>query len=268
MRYTRSTPFKGRLKTIWRISALFIATLLLVLGTPAFAAEGPEPLNPQIGMNLDAAAATAQNLLVGMRMPSAVIESAVGPETGPLQHQSFRSHALAFGLAVFLVYLVMASQFESLLHPVIVLFTIPMALIGAAWGFYAAGVTLNALAIIGVIMLAGIVVNNAIVLIDAIHQARMRATSERKAIVEASRMRLRPIVIGSVSTLLGLLPMAFGVGTDAAMERSMGVTVTGGIVVATFVTLVAVPVLHVALDRKKPAAQPSNRRPLGAMTRR
>ena len=88
--------------------------------------------------------------------------------------QSFRSLALAFALAVFLVYLVMASQFESLLHPFVILFTIPMGLIGSIWGLYVTGTTINSVALIGLIMLAGIVVNNAIVLIDAINQARER----------------------------------------------------------------------------------------------
>lgn len=250
MPHLPSRPFNALLTALGRFGGLSALVLLVVLATPVHAAEGSGTLTPQIGMNLEAASATAQNFLVGMRVPTGAFEATSAPELG-LPQQSFRSQALAFGLALFLVYLVLASQFESLLHPVLVLFTIPLALIGAAWGFHAAGFTLNALAIVGVVMLGGIVVNNVIVLIDAIHQARLRATSERKAIVEASRARLRSIVIASVSTLLGLLPMAFDIGTGAAMERSIGATVMSGIVVATFATLVAVPLLHLMLDRKQ-----------------
>ena len=164
--------------------------------------------------------------------------------------QSFRSLMLAFALAVFLVYLVMASQFESLLHPLVILFTIPMGLIGAVWGLFVTGATLNAVALIGLIMLAGIVVNNAIVLIDAINQARERGLEKVAAIVEAGRTRLRPIMITSVSTVLGLLPMAIGLGEGAEIRRPMAITVIGGIIVATFLTLVIIPVLYAALDRK------------------
>jgi HAE1 family hydrophobic/amphiphilic exporter-1 len=177
--------------------------------------------------------------------------------------QSFRSLMLAFGLAVFLVYLVMASQFESLLHPLVILFTIPMGLIGAVWGLYATGATLNAVALIGLIMLAGIVVNNAIVLLDAINQARERGLDKVAAIIEAGRTRLRPILITSVSTVLGLLPMAIGLGEGAEIRRPMAITVIGGILVATFLTLVIIPVVYAALDRKtyervtSPAPEPA-----------
>jgi len=100
-------------------------------------------------------------------------------------------------------------------------------------------------------MLAGIVVNNAIVLIDAINQARERGLEKLAAIMEAGRTRLRPIMITSVSTVLGLLPMAIGLGEGAEIRRPMAITVIGGIVVATFLTLVVIPVLYAALDRKE-----------------
>jgi HAE1 family hydrophobic/amphiphilic exporter-1 len=169
---------------------------------------------------------------------------------------SIDSLIFAFALAIFLVYLVMASQFESLLHPLIILFTIPMGLIGAVWGLFVTGATLNAVALIGLIMLAGIVVNNAIVLIDAINQARERGVARMEAIVEAGRTRLRPILITTVSTALGLLPMAIGIGEGAEIRRPMAITVIGGIVVATFLTLVVIPVLFSVLDRKAYARAP------------
>ena len=165
--------------------------------------------------------------------------------------QSFRSLALAFALAVFLVYLVMASQFESLLHPFVILFTIPMGLIGSIWGLYITGTTINSVALIGLIMLAGIVVNNAIVLIDAINQARERGLEKLAAIQLAGRTRLRPILITSVSTIIGLIPMAIGIGEGAEIRRPMAITVIAGTLVATFLTLVVIPVLYALLDRKE-----------------
>jgi HAE1 family hydrophobic/amphiphilic exporter-1 len=164
--------------------------------------------------------------------------------------QSFRSLGLAFALAVFLVYLVMASQFESLLHPFVILFTIPMGLIGSIWGLYVTGTTINSVALIGLIMLAGIVVNNAIVLIDAINQARERGLEKIEAIKLAGRTRLRPILITSVSTMIGLIPMAIGIGEGAEIRRPMAITVIAGTLVATFLTLIVIPVLYAVLDRK------------------
>jgi HAE1 family hydrophobic/amphiphilic exporter-1 len=165
--------------------------------------------------------------------------------------QSFRSLGLAFALAVFLVYLVMASQFESLLHPFVILFTIPMGLVGSIWGLYITGTTINSVALIGLIMLAGIVVNNAIVLIDAINQARERGLEKIAAIKLAGRTRLRPILITSVSTIIGLIPMAVGMGEGAEIRRPMAITVISGILVATLLTLIVIPVLYAALDRKE-----------------
>src|SRR6185295_16423999 len=162
------------------------------------------------GDDLGTATETARSLLADTLLPAGIAGSVSG-QSEEMQ-QSFRSLMLAFGLAVFLVYLVMASQFESLLHPLVILFTIPMGLIGAVWGLWATGATLNAVALIGLIMLAGIVVNNAIVLLDAINQARERGLEKIAAIIEAGRTRLRPILITSVSTVLGLLPMAIGLG--------------------------------------------------------
>jgi len=199
--------------------------------------------------DLGAATAAAERSVAEAGLPAGITAEVTG-QSEEMQ-QSFRSLALAFALAVFLVYLVMASQFESLLHPFVILFTIPMGLIGAVWALYATGATLNAIALIGLIMLAGIVVNNAIVLIDAINQARERGREKLEAILEAGRTRLRPILITAVSTILGLLPMAIGVGEGAEIRRPMAVTVIGGILVATALTLIVIPVLYSMLDRKR-----------------
>jgi HAE1 family hydrophobic/amphiphilic exporter-1 len=199
--------------------------------------------------DLGAATAQAQQILAQTTLPVGILGSVSGQSEE--MTQSFQSLGLAFALAVFLVYLVMASQFESLLHPFVILFTIPMGLIGSIWGLYVTGTTINSVALIGLIMLAGIVVNNAIVLIDAINQARERGLERIEAIKVAGRTRLRPILITSVSTIIGLIPMAIGIGEGAEIRRPMAITVISGTLVATFLTLVVIPVLYAVLDRKE-----------------
>jgi HAE1 family hydrophobic/amphiphilic exporter-1 len=110
--------------------------------------------------------------------------------------------------------------------------------------------TINSVALIGLIMLSGIVVNNAIVLIDAINQARERGVERIEAIKLAGRTRLRPILITSVSTIIGLLPMGIGIGEGAEIRQPMAITVIAGTLVATFLTLVVIPVLYAVMDRK------------------
>lgn len=165
--------------------------------------------------------------------------------------EAFSSMQFALILAVFLVYLVMASQFESLVHPFVILFTIPMALIGSILALYITGTTINVVALIGLIMLAGIVVNNGIVLIDLINQLRSNGLEKSKAILEGGRDRLRPILMTALTTVLGLLPMAIGFGEGSEIRAPMAITVIGGMIVATFLTLIVIPVVYSLLDNKK-----------------
>jgi HAE1 family hydrophobic/amphiphilic exporter-1 len=164
--------------------------------------------------------------------------------------ESFRSMQFVLLLAIFLVYLVMASQFESLVHPFVILLTIPLALTGAVWALWLTGTTVNVVAYIGLIMLAGIVVNQSIVLIDAVNQARERGLAKHDAIVEGGRVRLRPILITKLTTILGLLPMALGLGEGAEVRAPMAITVIGGVLLTTFLTLLVIPVVYSVLDRK------------------
>jgi HAE1 family hydrophobic/amphiphilic exporter-1 len=163
---------------------------------------------------------------------------------------SFRSMQFVLLLAIFLVYLVMASQFESLMHPFVILLTIPLAITGAVWALWLTGTTVNVVAYIGLIMLAGIVVNQSIVLIDAVNQARERGMSKHDAIVEGGRLRLRPILITKLTTILGLLPMALGIGEGAEVRAPMAITVIGGVLLTTLLTLLVIPVVYAVLDRK------------------
>jgi hydrophobic/amphiphilic exporter-1 (mainly G- bacteria), HAE1 family len=167
---------------------------------------------------------------------------------------SFRSLQFTLVLAVFLVYLVMASQFESLIHPFVILFTIPLSAIGAVWALFLTGTTVNVVAYIGLIMLAGIVVNQSIVLIDAVNQARERGLSRHDAILEAGRTRLRPILITKLTTILGLLPMAIGLGEGAEVRAPMAITVIGGVLLTTFLTLLVIPVVYDVMDRGRVGA--------------
>ena len=178
---------------------------------------------------------------------------------------SFRSMQFALGLAIFLVYLVMASQFESLIHPFVILFTIPLALVGAVLALFVTGTTINVVALIGLIMLAGIVVNNAIVLVDLINQLRASGMEKLAAIQEAGRTRLRPILMTTLTTVLGLTPMAIGFGEGAEVRTPMAITVIGGLLVSTLLTLIVVPVVYSLLDRKSwpaPEQTPMNLRTL------
>lgn len=175
---------------------------------------------------------------------------------------SFQSLLFALSLAVFLVYLVMASQFESLLHPFIILFTIPLALVGAILGLWVTGSTISVVVFIGLILLAGIVVNNAIVLIDLINQYRERGMNKIKAILEGGKSRLRPIVMTTLTTTLGLLPLAIGFGDGAELRAPMAITVIAGLIVSTLLTLIVIPTMYAIMDRKiykqKPALDQSN----------
>ena len=157
---------------------------------------------------------------------------------------SFRDLFFAFLLAVVLVYMVMASQFESLLYPFVIMFTVPMAIIGVLLGLYITGHNISVISIIGVVMLAGIVVNNAIVLVDYINTVRGRGKSVTEAILEAGPIRLRPILMTAFTTILALLPIALGLGEGAEVQAPMGTVVIGGLSIATFLTLYVIPVLY------------------------
>lgn len=163
---------------------------------------------------------------------------------------SFRSMQFALALAVFLVYLVMASQFESLIHPLIILLSVPLAMVGAVVALFVTDTTISVVVFIGLIMLAGIVVNNAIVLVDLVNQLRARGEDKLEAIVEAGRARLRPILMTTLTTTLGLAPMALGIGDGAEIRAPMAITVIGGLLSSTLLTLVVIPVAYAIVDRK------------------
>lgn len=161
------------------------------------------------------------------------------------RQESFERLAFALILALVLVYMVMASLFESLLHPFVIMFSMPLAAIGVIWGFYLSGQTLNLMGYIGVIMLVGIAVNNAIVLIDYVNYLRRDLGMEMyEALVDAGCRRLRPILMTTLTTVLALFPMALGIGEGAEIQAPMAVAVIGGMVSSTILTLVIIPVIY------------------------
>ncbi|MBC7361978.1 MAG: efflux RND transporter permease subunit [Candidatus Aminicenantes bacterium] len=157
---------------------------------------------------------------------------------------SFRSLFLAFVMAVILIYMIMAAQFESLLHPFLIMFTVPMGLVGTIILLLITGQSINAISIIGVIVLIGVVVDNAIVEIDYINQLRREGLGLRQAVVEGSRVRLRPIMMSTMSTITGLIPMALGLGRGAELLRPLAIAVIGGLTSSLFLTLILIPVLY------------------------
>ncbi|TWI11605.1 efflux RND transporter permease subunit [Aerolutibacter ruishenii] len=163
---------------------------------------------------------------------------------------SLRSLLFAFALAVFMVYLVMASQFESLLHPFVILFTIPLALVGAVLALLVTGNSISVVVFIGLILLVGLVTKNAIILIDKVNQLRETGVAKRDALVEGARSRLRPIAMTTLCTLFGFLPLAIAVGEGAEVRSPMAITVIGGLLVSTLLTLLVIPVVYDLLDRR------------------
>lgn len=162
--------------------------------------------------------------------------------------EAFGQLALALVLAVILIYMVMASQFESLINPFIIMFTMPLAFSGGALALFITGRKLGVTSFIGVIMLAGIVVNNGIVLIDYINTLRNEGKDRSEAIITAGPVRLRPILMTTLTTILGLLPLALGIGEGSELMSPMATVVIGGLLLSTVITLVFVPVIYTVFD--------------------
>jgi HAE1 family hydrophobic/amphiphilic exporter-1 len=164
---------------------------------------------------------------------------------------SFASMRLAILLAIFMVYLVMASQFESLLHPLVILFSVPFALIGLLGTLFLSNTAISIVVLIGGILLAGIVVNNAIILVDYTNQLRRRGMAKIEALQKAGEVRLRPILMTTATTVLGLLPMAIGLGEGSELRRPMALTVVGGLLTSTALTLLIIPAVYRLVDRRR-----------------
>ncbi|MFN3556908.1 MAG: efflux RND transporter permease subunit [Bacteroidales bacterium] len=166
------------------------------------------------------------------------------------QEDSFASLRLIFLAGILLVYMVMASQFESLKDPFIIIFAIPFSVIGIIWAFAITGLTLSVVTFIGAIMLLGIVVNNGIVLVDYTNMLRKRGYPLIESVKEGGRSRLRPVLMTSFTTILGMVPMALSSGMGAEMWSPLGITIIGGLLVSTVITLVLIPVIYTVFNMK------------------
>jgi hydrophobic/amphiphilic exporter-1 (mainly G- bacteria), HAE1 family len=210
------------------------------------------------GRDMGAVAADVRSALGELALPASVTAALSGQEEE--RARSLSGLLFAMGLAIFLVYLVMASQFESFLHPFVVIFTLPLGAIGVIGALALTGRSVDVVAMIGAVMLAGIVVNNAIVLIDAVNQRRRGGEGRTQALIAAGADRLRPILMTSATTILGLLPMALGIGEGAELRSPLAITVIGGLACATPLTLLVIPLVYTLFDRSEeplPAVAPA-----------
>ena len=162
--------------------------------------------------------------------------------------EAFGDLGVALVLAIFLVYAVMAVQFESFRHPFTIMFSVPLAAIGVVFGLVVTGTPLSVPGFIGLIMLAGIVVNNAIVLVDYVNRLRAEGMERTEALVQAGRTRLRPILMTTLTTVLGMLPLALGIGEGSEVQVPLAVVVIFGLTFSTFLTLVVVPIMYTWID--------------------
>ena len=168
-----------------------------------------------------------------------------------MRQESFSGLGFALFLSILLVYMVMAAQFESLRHPFTILLTIPLAGVGCILAFLLTGQTLNMMAFIGLIMLAGIAVNSSIILVDAINRLKEEGHPLEESIKMAAQHRVRPIIMTSATTILALLPMCFGFGEGASLRSPMALAVIGGLLTSTIMTLIVIPCVYYVIDRKK-----------------
>jgi HAE1 family hydrophobic/amphiphilic exporter-1 len=177
--------------------------------------------------------------------------------------EAFTGLSKAFAIAIVLVYIILAAEFESFIHPFTIMLTVPFAIVGVFFALLVTGNSLNVPAYIGVIMLAGVVVNNAIVMIDYIlHLRADQNLPKHDAIVQGATVRLRPILITALTTILGMVPMSLGWGEGAHFYRALAVTVIGGLSVATFLTLLVLPVVYLLLDDLSEKFRNKLRRPV------
>ena len=201
------------------------------------------------GVDLGSVGTQIEQILAGIPRP-ADFQFRLAGQNQEMQ-TSLNSLRFALLLAVFLMYVIMASQFENLIHPFVILSTIPLAIIGVIATLYVMKIFISIVVFIGMIMLAGIVVNNAIVFVDYINQLRERGNTKEEAIMLAGSVRLRPILMTTATTVLGLMPMALGLGDGAEIRTPMAITVIAGLISSTVLTLVVIPTVYAVMDRKK-----------------
>jgi HAE1 family hydrophobic/amphiphilic exporter-1 len=196
----------------------------------------------------DVAAEIERHLRTDLTVPNEFTVKVAGTYQDMLD--AFRNLIFALGLAVLLIYMVLAAQFESLLDPLIIMFAVPLGVVGVIWGLFLTGNTLSTVSFLGIIMMAGIVVSNSILLVDYTNILRRRGLALREAVVTAGRTRLRPILMTTLTTILGMLPMALGIGEGAETEAPMAVAVIFGLGLSTILTLVIIPLIYTVVEER------------------
>src|SRR5581483_11130078 len=196
------------------------------------------PRTDDLGGTQDA----VKKALATVQMPEDVRVQLRGSVTA--MQKSFASFGFGLGLAVVLLYLVMVAQFRSFLDPFIIMFAVPMGLIGVIWTLYLTNTTLNIESFMGIIVMVGIVVSNSILLVDFANQRRREGQPLRQAVVESARVRMRPILITALATIVGLLPLALKLGTGSEASAPLARAAAGGLAVSTILTLFLVPTLY------------------------
>lgn len=191
--------------------------------------------------------AQVKELLPGLNLPLGYTYKLVGQ--AQTMQNSFKEIAKALILAIILIYMVLAAEFESFIHPLTIMLSLPFSLVGAILGLLITGNTINIMSLIGVIMLMGLVTKNAILLVDYTNQLRRKGIPVIEALVEAGSVRLRPIMMTTLAMIFGMLPIALGIGAGAEIRASMGVTLIGGLITSTFLTLVIIPLVYLLIDR-------------------
>lgn len=201
------------------------------------------------GYNVTKVTAAAQTAVAGVDLPQGITAQFSGENEAIMD--AMGQLLLMLGLGVLLVYLVMVAQFQSLRSPLIVMFTIPLAFTGGFLALLISGIELSVVSLIGFVMLVGVIVNNGIVLVDYINQLRLSGMERREAIVEAGVTRLRPILMTSLTTILGLVVMAFGGDAGTALMQPVALVCIGGLLYATLMTLLVVPCMYDLLSRRE-----------------
>lgn len=174
--------------------------------------------------------------------------ASLGGESQQMQ-ESFRSLLFALILSFVLIYMIMASMFENLWQPFVIMFTVPLSMIGVTWALFLTHTSLNIVAFLGIIILGGVVVNNGIVLIDFVNSSRKEGLKLEEALAYGSKVRLRPILMTALTTVFGLVPLALGIGEGSKLQAPMAITVIGGLTVATFLTLGVIPSIYLVTQR-------------------
>lgn len=203
-----------------------------------------------VGNNIGAASSAVTKAMESVQMPAGATWSLAGATEAT--NDVFRTLGIAMLIAILLVYLIMVATFRSLLNPLILLVSIPFAAVGAVIALVVTGTALGMPSLVGLLMLIGIVVTNAIVLLDLVEQFHRRGMDARSAVIEGGRRRLRPILMTAVATILALTPMALGMGKGGFLSTPLAIVVIGGLFTSTVLTLVLVPVLYLAFDRLRP----------------